>query len=53
MLRSSLKIAPVKPSWPRRMSFSQRGEKPAGRWSTFGYTTCAGITPVRLVLSHS
>ena len=31
MLRSSLKIAPVKPSWPRRMSFSQRGEKPAGR----------------------
>ena len=36
MLRSSLKIAPSKPSSPRRISFSQRAEKPAGRASTFG-----------------
>ena len=36
MLRSSLKIAPSKPSCRRRMSFSQRAEKPAGSASTFG-----------------
>ena len=36
MLRSSLKIAPSKPSCLRRMSCSQRAEKPAGRASTCG-----------------
>jgi len=34
MLKSSLKMAPSKPSWLRRMSRSQRAEKPAGRSST-------------------
>src|SRR5512135_1553095 len=47
MLRSSLKMQPSKPSSPRRMSFSQTSEKPAGRESTLGYMTCAGITAVR------
>ena len=36
MLRSSLKIAPPKPSWLRRMKLSHWLEKPAGLASTLG-----------------
>ncbi len=48
-----LSFAPVKPSRARRMSCSQGAEKPAGRSSTSGYTTCAGITLASEVDSHS
>ena len=44
MVKSSEKITPSKPSWPRNTVLSQYSEKPAGCLSIFGYTTWAGIT---------